>query len=592
VRNLGSATLGISSITASSQFSETNNCGSSVAGGANCSLTVTFTPTEAGPANGTVTVDDNASGSPQIVTLTGTGTLTASVSPTSVNFGNQFVGITSPPQNVTLTNNGLGTMTITSIAITGSSGSGFAQTNNCGGSLGALGSCTISVTFTPAVTGTLTGTLTVTDDATNNPQTVSLSGFGIQPQVTISPTSLNFGNETVGDKGLPKLATLTNTGNTSLSITSIAITGADSGDYSETNTCGSSVAAGASCDIFVTFTPAATGTRTAAVSVTDNAPGSPQTVSLTGTGILPVVTLTPSSLNLGNVLLGSTSAPQNVTLSVNGPMTISSITTSAQFSQTNTCGSGFFMPGTCTITVTFTPTALGVQIGTLSVADSASGSPQTVALSGTGVQSGVTFSPTSLTFPTQLVFTTSAPQNVTLTNSGTGMLTISSVKTSGNFAQTNSCGSSVSPGASCTISVTFTPGTRGTLTGAVTVADNAPGSPQSVGLTGTGTFVDLSPASLNFGSQPVGTTSLPMTITLSNKGGVALSIGGIGITGVNAGDFAQTNTCGSSVPRGGSCFISVTFTPSADGKRTAAVSITDNGGGSPQTLSLSGLGTF
>ena len=203
----------------------------------------------------------------------------------------------------------------------------------------------------------------------------------------------------------------------------------------------------------------------------------------------------------------------------------------------------------------------------------------------------VRLSPASLTFPDQVVFTTSKAKMVTLTNTGVGVLNIKSITVTGPFAQTNNCGTTVNPNASCTISVTFKPKTIGTVTGSVSIRDNAPASPQKITLTGTGTYVQLSPTSLNFGNQPVGTKSLAKRITLSNKGSVTVSISSISVTGANAGDFAQTNTCGTSVAAGASCSIRVTFTPSAKGKRTASISVNDNGGGSPQRVTLAGTGT-
>ena len=146
-------------------------------------------------------------------------------------------------------------------------------------------------------------------------------------------------------------------------------------------------------------------------------------------------------------------------------------------------------------------------------------------------------------------------------------------------------------GVSCTISVTFKPEAKGTLTGSVSVTDNAPGSPQTLPLTGTGTYVQLSPTSVSFGTQPLRTTSLPRKIILTNKGSATVGIAKISIAGADPGEFAQTNTCGKSVASGASCFITVTFTPTATGKRTAAIAVSDNGGGTPQTAPLSGTGT-
>jgi hypothetical protein len=203
----------------------------------------------------------------------------------------------------------------------------------------------------------------------------------------------------------------------------------------------------------------------------------------------------------------------------------------------------------------------------------------------------VALSPSNITFPTTVVFTTSTAQTVTLTNTGLGTLTISNIAATGPFVQTNTCGTTVAPGASCTISVRFKPANKGQVTGSVTITDNAPGSPQRVKLSGVGTFIQTNPTSENFGNQPVGTTSIARKVIVSNKGNSTVSISSIAITGTNAGDFAETNRCGSSLASGASCKIVVTFTPSAKGKRTANVAITDNGGGSPQLVALSGTGT-
>jgi hypothetical protein len=185
-----------------------------------------------------------------------------------------------------------------------------------------------------------------------------------------------------------------------------------------------------------------------------------------------------------------------------------------------------------------------------------------------------------------------AGQNVTLTKTGLGILAIGNIAAAGPFAQTNTCsGANLKPSASCTISVTFKPKSKGILKGSVSLADNAPGSPQTLPLTGSGTDLQFGPASEAFGRQPVGTGSLPRKISLTNKSHATVTITEVSISGADEGDFTQTNTCGNSLASGAHCFITVTFTPTAKGKRTADVSVTDNGGGSPQTASLTGTGT-
>jgi len=202
----------------------------------------------------------------------------------------------------------------------------------------------------------------------------------------------------------------------------------------------------------------------------------------------------------------------------------------------------------------------------------------------------VMLSTTNLIFGAQLEGTRSAAQFVTLTNSGPVTLTISSITASGDFLQKNDCGSSVPAGESCTIKVAFKPSAKGVRTGTVTITDDAANSPQTIALTGTGTVVQVSPLALDFSDQIVGTTSDPQTATITNISNEVLRIFGVGIIGPNFGDFAATTTCGSKLAAGGSCTIDVTFTPGARGDRHASLKIVDDGGGSPQAVSLRGTG--
>ena len=241
--------------------------------------------------------------------------------------------------------------------------------------------------------------------------------------------------------------------------------------------------------------------------------------------------------------------------------------------------------------VAFKPLAAGARTAAVTITDNASNSPQSVSLAGTGVGAMVTFSPGSLTFPAQTISTTSTPQVVTLTNSGLTVLKITKAAITGPFAFTSTCSATVNPGGSCTLTVAFKPTTVGPLTGSIAITDNAPLSPQTLALSGTGTSVKLAPASLNFGNQTVGTTSARKIVTLTNLGSVALNISGITVTGTNLSDFAEVNNCGASIAAGASCSIAVTFTPSATGARSAAVTVTDDGGGGSQQVQLTGTGS-
>jgi hypothetical protein len=211
-------------------------------------------------------------------------------------FGNQAVGTTSATRKVTLANTGTATLTITSIT----TAAPFAETNTCGSSVKAGKNCAISVTFSPTKTGVATGAITITDNATNSPQTVSLTGSGVTG-VTLSPTTLTFATQTVGTTSAPQSSTLANNQSTALSITSITITG----DFAQTNTCGTSVPAASKCTITVTFTPTTTGTRTGVVTITDSATNSPQKINLTGTGQGGGSSLVSISVSPGSALLSA-----------------------------------------------------------------------------------------------------------------------------------------------------------------------------------------------------------------------------------------------------------------------------------------------
>lgn len=309
--------------------------------------------------------------------------------------------------------------------------------------------------------------------------------------VALSPPSgLAFGSVATGNTSAPQTATLTNNLNVTLNISSIGFSGTNSTDFGQTNTCGTTLGAGASCTISVTFTPGALGSRSATLAVTDDAHNSPQTINLSGAGVAPV-TLSSTSLNFGNVVIGTsrTVSPVILTNNQNVSLTNISIVANPPFSQQNTCGTSIAAGATCSITVTFTPTVAGKKSGTVTISDSASNSPQTISVTGTGV-SPVTFSPSSLNFGTIAVGTSSNPMSTTLTNRQKVALTITGISivgtNSADFSQTNSCPSSVPAGGTCTISVTFTPGATGTRSAKVKVSDNASTSPQSVGLSGTG----------------------------------------------------------------------------------------------------------
>jgi hypothetical protein len=222
--------------------------------------------------------------------------------------------------------------------------------------------------------------------------------------------------------------------------------------------------------------------------------------------------------------VGTTSAPQDLTLTNSGNSTlhISAIAAGGDFAQTNNCPSTLAAGVNCHITVTFTPTTTGTRTGAITVTDDAPGSPQGAGLSGNGVQPLVSLSAASLTFPSQFVGTTGLPLNVTLTNTGDFPLTIQEVSASADFAPANGCTTSVAPGIGCTISVFFDPSVAGARTGTLTITDNAPGSPHTVALSGTGMDFGFS-ASSSSTTVSAGQTA-SYTVSVAPQGGFNQSV--------------------------------------------------------------------
>ena len=380
--NTGNDLLNISSIFASGDYARTTTCGATLAPGATCTISVTFTPAAAGTRNGGIAIIGNGS-ILNSVALNGIGAGPAvSLGSTSLSYAGVNLGMTSAAQTVTLSNTGNAPLNIASIAASGD----YTVAHNCGTGLGINAFCTLSITFTPTAAGTRTGAVTTTDDAFDSPQVINLTGNGQGAVVSLSATALTFASQGVGITSAAKSVTLTNTGGAVLNISSIVA----SGDFARTTTCGATLAAGANCTINVTFTPTAEGARSGSLTITGDATSGPNTISLSGVGVpAPAVALDPTALTFDMQAVGTTSVAKTIALSNTGGATLnlSGIRVESalgNFSQTNNCGAGLGVGGSCSISVTFTPPAMGGnQSGSVVITSNAPGSPHTVALSGT-----------------------------------------------------------------------------------------------------------------------------------------------------------------------------------------------------------------
>jgi len=398
------------------------------------------------------------------------------------------------------------------------------------------------------------------------------------PLIAINPSPIAFGPIPVGTPTPPTIqVTLVNTGTSPAVITNLIV----SGDYtlpSAGDTCmGATLQppgpapAGtiSSCTVNVTFIPTAPGARLGTLSVSVQGLGTPFTANITGTGTAPTVSLSTTSISFANCLVNTsctatitgTDAVTLTNTSTSSQLQIAGINASGDFvwspAQSNGCTNVLAAGSSCSVNVTFTPTATGIRTGALTITDNAANSPQVVSLTGNGTAPAVSFSVLSLTFSQS-----GGTNTLTLTNIGDGNLVITSVGVSANFVETNTCGGTVNPGASCTITVTFQPTTSGSSTGTLTISDNAPGSPQQVTLSGTGSATSSGDFSL--ASSPAAATIYAgQTATYALK-----------VTSIGSFSSPVTLAC-SGAPAQASCQVTPgTVTPSGATAAIATVSVT------------------
>lgn len=323
-------------------------------------------------ATGTFAIDPT--GDPAYASVLGTGEATYPVdlNPPSLDFGSQFVGTSSPAQNVMVRNKGSRALAILNI----SAPSGFTATSACPSSLPAGQSCPIAVVFNPSAMGTVSGLLVISNDGGGTPDSAPLTGTGVAPIVQlIASGGTDFGQVDVGKSSAPKPITLTNVGTAPLLVTGIVTTG----DFSrpQANACFGTLAINASCVIYVVFTPGLPGTRNGGLSLTDNALDSPQQLALTGFGVGSAVRFTPTGLNFGDANVVVTDLTLTLINAGTGSLTITGVSSEGPFSASSCKLPATVAPGgTCAIIVTFLMNSVsaagpGLVVGLLTVNDSA-----------------------------------------------------------------------------------------------------------------------------------------------------------------------------------------------------------------------------
>jgi len=532
--NTGASAVTVTAIAATGDFAQTNTCGTSIAAAANCTVSVTFTPTAAGPRSGNLSITTSASGTPQLVALFGNTNIlnlpgfmtnvfgpnddesTAMVPlPFPVNFfGNQYNGLfVNNNGNVTF-DQSLGTYTPFDLTSTGQ--------------------VIIAPFFADVYTATwpISGLVTYGADTVNGHPAFGINYFRVNYYAasdkmnTFQLILINRSDRAPGDFDIQF-----NYGNIAWETGSAS--GGTDGLGGDSARAGFSNGTGLPNTFFELPGSAINGglldtnTQTGLINNSLNSP-SPGVYIFNvhaGAVVPPGFALSTTSLTFPTTPVNQPSSPMPVTVSNTGgsSFAISNIATSAGFSQTNNCPATLGPGGTCTVNVVFTPTATGPITGTLTFTDGAPGSPQTVSLSGTGIiPAQLTLSATSLTLPDTHVNQTCTPGVVTLTSSGTAPLTISSISISGPYTETNTCPASLAPGASCSVTVTFAPTVVGTAeTGTLTITSNASSSPNTVALTGNATAACLLLPAVQTVTLLRGTDSTTFSLTHQTQGGEA-----------------------------------------------------------------------
>ena len=515
---------------------------------------------------------------------------TATAQPSSLTFSAQAAGTTSSEQTVTLTNRGAIALAISSIAVDGD----FGEADNCqSGSINAGQGCAIQVTFAPTQAGGRTGELSINANVAGGEMQVSLSGTGTGASgVSLLPATLNVGSVAVGSLSSSLQVTVQNASASPVTVTSFTVTAPFE---LAANACGSTLAANDDCQLTLQFAPTQASSASGTLTLVDSA--GTQTATLSGVGAAPPTdTLSPLTLSFPGTVVGQASAAQTISLSDSGglPLTAIAASVSGPFQLANNCTTQLAAGSSCSMSITFVPTAAGAQSGTLTVVDALRS--QSVALAGTGLQPPVlTVNPPSATFAPQQLGVSSSPLTLTIGNTGGAPLANIGFELTGQAATSfaigaTSCGAKLNNGSSCAAQLTFTPLNAGANAAMLVVASSTLGvTPVQVPLSGTGqaaSGLNVSPSQMNFSVGTLGQPSAAQTATISNTS--ASNASGLAI-GTSAPFSLAQNTCSASLAAGSSCSIGVIFTPAANGLVSGAVTVTSTTLNSA-VIALTGIG--
>ncbi len=415
-----------------------------------------------------------------------------------------------------------------------------------------------------------------------------------------------------------QILTISNSGDEPLTISSVALGGADAADFTVvSSTCDAEVPVDGSCAVTLTFNPATAGAKAASLLLTTNLDPAEQSIPLEGLGLAlagPVISLTTADVDFPETIVGETSAAKTITVENKGDqdLSISDVSLSganaAEFALgASTCDAAVAPNASCTIEVTFVPASIGSKVAKVDITSNSQPAVVSATLTGSAAAAPtpeIDVDPLVIDFPDTVVGAAAAAQTITVKNLGLGDLTVSEVTVTGAAYKldTEDCtAAALVSDASCTIQVVFEPAAVGAAKGTVTIASNdANEASKTVALNGLATASPVGDIAFDdpellikgvaFGELLIGQTSDPQIIKVNNVGGGPLTISGV--TTTSAQFTADGSACTADViPANGSCDISVTFNPTIAGPLKDVVSIaSDDPDESPITVAITGTG--
>ncbi len=576
VTNTGKATLTISSVRSSNARFTVSPTNASIPVNANKKFGITFAPATTGAQTSFIVFTHDGPTSPDTVTSSGTGTAPAfSVDRKTVPFGSVVIA-TAKTDSVSVTNTGTAALVITSVTSTNAR----FTVNPAGGTIQPGAKSTFRVTFLPTLNGVQTGNIVFVHNAPTARDTVTVSGTGTG--FSVNRRSVAFGNVPVAVPTRDSII-VTNAGPTTLTISSVT---SSNGTFTVSPP-GASITAAASAKFYITFTPANTAAQTGSVIFMHNASSSPDTVAVSGTGMLPGFALSRKTVPFGLVPLGQNRLDSVVVTNTGQTtLTISNVTSSNGVFTVSPASASITAAGSAKFYITFTPVNTAAQTGSVIFIHNASSSPDTVAVTGTGGTGGFTVTRRSVPFGT-VALGGSKLDSVLVTNIGALALVIGSVTSTNGTFTVSPANATLQPAQARTFYITFTPVNTAAQTGSVIFMHNASSSPDTVAVSGTGATggFTVTRRSVPFGTVALGGSKLD-SVLVTNIGALAVVIGSV--TSTN-GTFTVNPANATLQPAQARTFY-ITFTPVNTAAQTGSVIFVHNASSSPDTVAVTGTG--